>query len=391
MSNGSGFAYVGIKDIRPDGSLDFENSRRVNESAVAKQERAFTIAEGDILFCRVATLGYPRRVRPSGRFALSATLALIKPGDSVDARFLHYALESDITRHSINLECTGSTRQAIGIQVLRRFPVPQPPLPVQRAIADYLDRETVRIDALIAAKRRMVKLLEEKRSELATHLLLGPPLAGRAAGPGQVTLRPGWSLIPFRRLFREIDVRSATGSETLLSVSQTRGVIPQSALGDRRQYADTLVGYKTCMSRDLVVNRMWVYYGALGAASIPGIVSPDYAVFRPTGEMSSEFAAYVLRTPAYVGEMTRLVRGIGAAFQGTVRKPRLHPTELGLIQMPMSSRSDQESLLRALDEQTAAITYRTSLLDRSLHLLLERRQALITAAITGHLDLPEAA
>jgi type I restriction enzyme, S subunit len=226
---------------------------------------------------------------------------------------------------------------------------------------------------------------------MATNLLLGPPVGDGSAGPGQVTLRPGWRLIPFRRLFREIDTRSQTGSETHLSVSQTRGVIPQAELGDRRQYADTLVGYKVCMSGDLVLNRMWVYYGALGAASVSGIVSPDYAVFRPTAEMSSKFAAYVLRTPAYVGEMTRLVRGIGAAFQGTVRKPRLHPSELGMIQMPAAPNADQQRLVRALDEGTEEIAHRVSLLERSVELLEERRHALITEAVTGQLNIPEAA
>ncbi len=107
--------------------------------------------------------------------------------------------------------------------------------------------------------------------------------------------------------------------------------------------------------------------------------------------MSSEFAAYVLRTPAYVGEMTRLVRGIGAAFQGTVRKPRLHPSELGLIMMPLPTPAEQQRLLTALDEHTAATDHRVALLNRSLRLIEERGTALVSAAVAGDLDLPEAA
>lgn len=266
-----------------------------------------------------------------------------------------------------------------------------PDLRTQHAIADYLDRETARIDAVIAAKRTMVELLEERRRAVATSLLLGPPVPGRTSGPGQVASRAGWTLEPFRFLFREIDIRSATGQEKLLAVSQTRGVIPQSELGDRGQFAETLVGYKVCQSGDLVVNRMWVYYGALGAANETGLVSPDYSVFRPIAQMSSAFAAYVLRTPAYVGEMTRLVRGIGAAFQGTVRKPRLHPSELGLIQMPVCTQNEQIQLLETLDTQTEGIDQREALLNRSIALLQERRQALITYAVTGRLSVPEAA
>jgi len=261
----------------------------------------------------------------------------------------------------------------------------------QRAIVDYLDRETARIDALIAAKQRMLVLLTERARELVADRLLGPPVPGAGAAAEQITARPGWRTTPFRWLFREIDERSTTGDETLLSVSQTRGVIPQAELGDRRQYAETLIGYKLCRAGDLVVNRMWVYYGALGSSHYEGIVSPDYAVFRPTDSVSSEFAAYVLRTAAYVAEMTRLVRGIGAAFQGAVRKPRLHPNELGLIAMPVPPHADQARILEQLDSDTRKLNTQMSLLHRSVALLYERRQALITAAVTGQLEVTVAA
>jgi len=323
----------------------------------------------------------------SGRFWASEHAVVATPVDGINVRWLGALLQS----MNLNQHSQSAAQPGISVDLVARLDVPVPPLITQRAIADYLDRDTARIDALVAAKERMVALLEEARGAFATDALLGSPVPGGPAGRGQVTLRPGWSLIPFRRLFREIDVRSETGSETLLSVSQTRGVIPQSDLGERRQYAETLVGYKTCLPGDLVVNRMWVYYGALGAASTPGIVSPDYAVFTPMARLSAKFAAYVLRTPAYVGEMTRLVRGIGAAFQDAVRKPRLHPSEMGLIEMPVPPPDEEKALLRRLETQTDAMMRRIALLNQSTELLQERRQALITAAVSGQLDILEAA
>jgi type I restriction enzyme S subunit len=319
-------------------------------------------------------------------------LALVRPRTGrVDGRYLRWALASAPSRQQMSVAATGVTRFGLRSDSIADLRVPVPALDVQQAVAGYLDREAGRIDALVRAKGQMVDLLAEKRSELASDLILGPPIPDSGAGPGQVSLPPRWELLPFRRLFREVDVRSKTGAETLLSVSQTRGVIPQAELGDRRQYADTLIGYKLCMPGDLVVNRMWVYYGALGAASVAGIVSPDYAVFRPTADMSSEFAAYVLRTPAYVGEMTRLVRGIGAAFQGAVRKPRLHPRELGIIEMPVPPPVEEQRILRELDERTERIAQQVSLLQRSIKLLQERRGTLVADAITGRLSVLGAA
>lgn len=346
--------------------------------------RPVWLADGDLVFSWSATLAV--RFWDRGKALLNQHLFRVDVHPWVDRRWFAYALEEGTKRLEPLMH--GSAMTHITRDMLKSVTVPLPPIETQRAIADYLDSETRRIDALVAAKRKLMTLLAERQSALTTELLLGPPVPGGGAGAGQVKLRPGWSLVPFRRLFREVDLRSDTGAETLLSVSQTRGVIPQADLGDRRQHAHTLVGYKLCKRGDLVVNRMWVYFGALGAAPQPGIVSPDYAVFRPTAEMSSEFAAYVLRTPSYVGEMTRLVRGIGAAFQGTVRKPRLHPSELGLIEMPVAPAREQETLLHTLDEQTHAISNQVSLIERSGRLLEERRQALVMAAVTGELDVP---
>lgn len=305
--------------------------------------------------------------------------------------YLRWVLASDPARQAMSMAATGVTRFGLRSEAIADLGVPMRPLEEQRAIAGYLDRETARIDALIAAKQRMVVVLKERASELVADRLLGPPVPGAGPGEQQVAPRPGWTTTPFRWLFREIDQRSTTGQEVLLSVSQTRGVIPQTELGDRRQYAETLIGYKLCRPGDLVVNRMWVYYGALGSSRHGGLVSPDYAVFRPVGGVSSEFAAYVLRTPAYVAEMTRLVRGIGAAFQGAVRKPRLHPSELGLIGMPVPPALDQARILEQLDADMQRLGVQASLLERSVALLRERRQALITAAVTGQIEVPVAA
>ncbi len=353
---------------------------------------AVGVRVGDLLVCEGGQIGRSALVStqvPSDA-VIEKSLHRIRSGRN-SLRYLHYVLEVLRILGWFEAKSGSATLSHLTGEALSQLRIPLPVRRQQDLVAEYLDEETGRIDALIAAKRRMVDLLQEAQSALATDLLLGPPVRGGPAGPGQATLRPGWRLIPFRRLFREVDIRSETGSETLLSVSQTRGVIPRSDLGDRRQYAETLIGYKTCLARDLVVNRMWVYYGALGPVSTPGIVSPDYAVFRPTAQTSSEFAAYVLRTPAYVGEMTRLVRGIGAAFQGSVRKPRLHPSELGLIEMPVPPPAEEESVLHRLHHHADATTNRVALLNRSIDLLQERRHALISAAVTGQLDIPGAA
>ena len=354
----------------------------------ASPEQYVRFRPGDILFGKLRP--YLRKVLLTDRNGCCPTeLLVLRPQPSLDSGFGYYLVQSDNVISYAHASSYGVKMPRTSWDQLGRLGIQLPPLPEQRAIAAFLDRETARIDELVAMKRALIDRLDGSlRGRQAKALLGGGPIPDTGPGPHQVDLSEGWRLLPFKRLFTEIDERSNTGDEMLLSVSQTKGVIPQSDLGDRHQYAESLVGYKRCEAGDLVVNRMWVYYGALGIAPCSGIVSPDYSVFRRScPDVDAEFMASVLRTHAYVAEMTRLVRGIGTAFQGQVRKPRLHPRELGAILMPVPPLDQSERIVAEL----GALRQGTEHLIRAgrnfIDLLKERRQALITAAVTGRIDV----
>jgi type I restriction enzyme S subunit len=350
--------------------------------------------EGDVLRAKVTPCfengkGAVLSGLVGGRGFGSTELLALRPLQGVDPRFLYYVLISQ----EFTSQGTGYLYGAHGVKrvpekFFRDFEAWSPVESTQRAIGDFLDRETSQIDALIDRKLRLLTALSEAQPAAASMVLLGT-----IDGPGSLHANwpASWGRVPFRWLFKEVDERSADGSEELMSVSQTRGVIAQAELGERHQFAETLAGYKICRKGDLVINRMWVYYGALGVAPGLGLVSPDYSVFRRRGQLGADLASYILRTPPYVGEMTRLVRGVGSAFQGAVRKPRLHPRELGQIVMPVPPKEEQPGLIAQLVRHRNQIDERARLIERSVALLQERRQALITAAVSGELEIPGAA
>jgi type I restriction enzyme S subunit len=345
--------------------------------------------QGDLLMTAAgATIGKSLLYSANGPACFAGYLVRFRANREVDPRFVAYWTESVPYWDQIRAGRVVSTIDNFSAHKYQNLRLSIPPLDLQRAIVEFLDREAARIDALIETQERLVDCIRERFSIAQQHLFIGPPTASRQPGICQGHLPAGWKATPFRWLFREVDERSTTGDERLLSVSQTRGIIPQDELGDRRQQANSYVGYKLCKRGDLVVNRMWVYYGALGMAHEPGLVSPDYSVFRAiNADIDVGLVASTLKTPAYVAEMTMRVRGIGAAFQGAVRKPRLQPRELGDIVMPVPTVADRDKLNRQLPEEAAhtAITIDTA--TRFVELLRERRTALITAAVTGQLDL----
>ena len=127
--------------------------------------------------------------------------------------YLRWALASLPARQRMSAAATGVTRFGLRSEAIADLPIPVPPLATQRSIADYLDRETAKIDALIAAKLRMVALLEE-RTRAARETLVSEGWRGDSA-------------VRLGHLLREIDDRLGPGkAPPLLSVSIHRGVIP---------------------------------------------------------------------------------------------------------------------------------------------------------------------
>lgn len=303
-------------------------------------------------------------------------------------RFLYYLITGLESRLLHEWRKVGATVESLEMRLVLDTVLAVPPERLQDAISDYLDRKLKRLAALMAAQTRLVEDIEERFALAQQELLIGPPTRSEAPGIHQGRLPSGWAATPFRWLFREIDERSTGGLEPLLSVSQTRGIIRQDELGDRAQRAQSYVGYKLCKAGDLVVNRMWVYYGALGVAHETGLVSPDYSVFRPREpDVDAELVAITLKTPAFVAEMTMRVRGIGSAFQGSVRKPRLHPKDLGEILIPVPPKADHDSVVRRLIEIQRRANATSLSMTRFIALLEERRHALITAAVSGEIDV----
>ncbi len=119
------------------------------------------------------------------------------------------------------------------------------------AIADYLDRETAQVDALIAAKERVLDLLAEKRRALITRAVtrgLDPDAPLRDSGiPWLGEIPAHWRTERTRWLFQERDERSETGEEELLTVSHLTGVTPRSEKDVNMFEAETTEGYKICL------------------------------------------------------------------------------------------------------------------------------------------------
>ena len=188
------------------------------------------------------------------------------------------------------------------------------PADQQRAIADYLDCETLRIDQVLTAKQRVLDLLAEKRRSLVTSAVtrgLDPFASMRRSGvPWLGEVPAHWKIERTRWLFRERDVRSQTGDEELLTVSHITGVTPRSEKDVNMFEAETTEGYKTCLPGNLVINTLWAWMGAMGVAQVQGIVSPSYNVYTTGPLLDPGYVDALVRMPVFAQEATRYSKGV---------------------------------------------------------------------------------
>ncbi|MDE0699772.1 MAG: restriction endonuclease subunit S [Acidimicrobiaceae bacterium] len=291
-----------------------------------------------------------------------------------DLRYVRYSLDAVRSSGWLDVLCNRTTFGHLTGEKLRQLRIPWPPSREQRAIADYLDTETARIDTLISKKRHLIALLAERKALSAENSL--------------DRLRASETLTPLKYLVRESDVRCETNNELeLLLVSIHRGVIPKRLGSNNQTASEDLSKYKVVAAGDIVINRMRAFQGGLGVAPQPGIVSPDYTVLRVGAQVSPEFLHYLLRSSWFVSEMTRRLRGIGATGQGQVRTPRINFGDLGQIEVPVPPRTVQEEIAFDLSAREAQLTRLVDLQTKQLTLLEEKRQATITAAVTGAIDV----
>ncbi|MDO8768036.1 MAG: restriction endonuclease subunit S [Burkholderiaceae bacterium] len=302
-----------------------------------------------------------------------------------EPRYLFYVLS--VQQEQITVECAeGATNQIeLSRHRLGNKYIDWPSIENQRQLVIYLDQHTGNINKLILEKQRLLDLLTNKRLALIASAITqglnrnSPRRDSKIPWLGEIPEH--WKTERAKWLFVERDVRSDSGDEELLSVSHLTGVTSRAEKNVNMFMAESLEGYKRCEAGDLVINTLWAWMGAMGAARRPGIVSPAYNVYQPVPELDSDYVDFLVRTPRFAEEITRYSKGVWSS------RMRLYPEGLYEAWLPVPPKEEQQAIVAHIKQETQKIDAFAQSTERTIALLQERRSALISAAVTGQLDL----
>lgn len=191
-----------------------------------------------------------------------------------------------------------------------------------------------------------------------------------------------WKKLRGKFLFSEIDERSKTGKEELLSVSHITGITPRSRKTITMFLAQSNIGHKVCHPGDLVINTMWAWMGALAVSKHTGIVSPSYGIYRPRHDCGilSSYTDRLLRTPAYIAEYQRRSTGVNSS------RLRLYAEHFLRILIVIPPSEEQVAIVRFLDWANGRLVRTIQAKRKVIALLNEQKQAIIHRAVTRGLD-----
>lgn len=190
-----------------------------------------------------------------------------------------------------------------------------------------------------------------------------------------------WNVLRIKNLFQEMDSRSETGSEELLSVSHYTGVtLKRESLeneDDHLTNAESLVGYKLVQQGDLVINIMLAWNGSLGISPYNGMTSPAYCVYRIKGDNNPNYFGYLFTTNLFKAEFRRHSTGIIDS------RLRLYSDKFFSIFTVVPPKDEQEEIVHYIKAQKEKINLFIQKKQRFIELLKEQRQSKIDEAVDG--------
>lgn len=191
-----------------------------------------------------------------------------------------------------------------------------------------------------------------------------------------------WQVQRFRTVFREsAEVNGVTPVGVMLSISGYRGVEEKAYDNDgRRRTAEESATYRVVRPGQLAVNTMWLNYGGLGVSDVLGHVSPAYRAYWIHPGFNRRYVHHLMRSSTYIDGYTALLTGIRP---NSLQMSRDNLMSLPVLQPPTDV---QEEIAAFLDRETAEIDAFIVDQEELIGLLIERRAATISHAVTKGLD-----
>ncbi len=387
----NGVRFLRTTDIQDNGELiESELGAYVDKSLV----QDYLLESGDILFSRSGTLGrsYLHTNQVTGDFAFAGYLVRFKLNYLVYPKFIFYASKNSEFLAQIEADAIQTTISNFNGEKYGNIKILIPPLETQEAIAHFLDRKTATIDTLIAKKQRLIRLLEEKRTALINQAVtkgLNAIAPMKDSGiPWIREIPKHWKSLKLKhisKIYRGKFTHRPRNEPKLYG-----GLYPFLQTGDIARagkfienYSQTLneLGKEVseCFPSQTIVMSIAANIGDIAITSFDAYFPDSVIGFKPKPLLYSDFLYYLLLSMKLAFDRE--------ATENTQKN--LNIERVGNIDVPLPPLNEQDRIVKHLEDTLGRQNDTKKLLKQQIEKLQEYRRSLITAAVTGKLDITQ--
>ena len=383
------FRYVDISSVDSEGNWIVSEPMRFGD-APSRARRV--VANGDVLVSTVRTylraIAYVDRVDEP--LICSTGFAVLSANGDVVPKFLAYWARSVYFVDEVVARSVGVSYPAVNASDIGNIPCPVRPLDEQRAITGFLDRETARINGLIEKKRHQIELLHEKRAALISHAVtkgLDPNAPMKDSGIEWLGEVPAhWEV---KRIKHAVSIRGGQVDPKQDEYARMILIAPNHIESGTGRILElecawdqgAISGKYSFRRGDVLYSKIRPELAKACLAPEDGLCSADMYAMVPRSGNETKFILYLLLSDAY----TKLA--VDESMR--VAMPKINREALGGIRWPLPPYPEQQEIVDVIDRQIAPIDRLRARILMSTDRLREYRTALISAAVTGKIDVSQ--
>lgn len=395
----SGVPFLSVDGIQ-NGKLMFEGCRYITRQDHERYSLKCQPKQGDVLLGKAASVGKVAYVDVNIEFNVWSPLAVIRAKNKSFGRYIYYCLQSSELQAQCDIFSNSNTQKNLGMNTIDNLRFPCASKLEAKKIVNFLDYETDKIDELIEKQRKLIQLLKEKRQAVISHAVtkgLDPSVEmkdSRVEWLGDIPEH--WKLSNLRYLF------AFSKGLTITKANLLDEGIPCVSYGEvHSKYGFSVDPYKhplNCVDKSylseaassLLKKGDFVFADTSedleGSGNFTHLVS-DTDVFagyhtiiaKPNDPSISLFYAYLFDSQEFRSQIQQAVKGVKVY---SITQSILKAASIWLPPI-----NEQIQIAAYLDQETAKIDQLISKAESAITLMQERRTALISAAVTGKIDV----